>query len=105
MRRDEERRVASLEPARGLAMMTGYGDRCSKKPQGPNKMKMTTEAAAAKWNYATYGSPGEQPIASKIERVHLCKHVCARLIARRRFLEGCRAIGLVHQELKIKPRL
>lgn len=56
----ERHGVAPLEPTRGLAMMTGYGDRCFKKPQGLNEMKMTTEAAPVEWNYATYGSLGSK---------------------------------------------
>lgn len=39
-------KVTSLQPTRGLAMMTGYGDHGFKKPQGPNEMKGTTGVTA-----------------------------------------------------------
>lgn len=108
MRRNGETRVASLEAAGGLAIMTGYGDRCSKKPQGSNKMEMTTGVAAEEWNYATYRSlrwGRSRPFPLRwIVCIYAKACICVHLIARR-FLEGCRAIGHVHQELKIKPRL
>lgn len=60
MGRNGEPRVASLEPARALVMMTGASDCCFKKPRGPYEMKMTTVVAAVGWNNATYGSLGSR---------------------------------------------
>lgn len=78
MRRRGETWVASLEAARGLAMMTGAGDRRLKKPQGPNEIKMTTAAAALKWIHATSGSLGCS-IDSEIACVYIYEsmYVCA----------------------------
>lgn len=41
--------VASLESARGLAMMTGYGDHRFKKPQGLNQTETTAEESCHLW--------------------------------------------------------
>lgn len=68
-------RVASSSLQAGLTMMAGASDRCFRKPEGSNEMKMTTVLKTVE-RYRHLWVTGMQTIASKRKHVHYCKYVC-----------------------------